>query len=210
MFLLVGEQLKQRESSAGEHHCGVCRGDTPFASVEEQNYFSLFSIPLIPLEKTAEYLRCERCGNAFSSRDTSQPSSIELGQWALTYIMLGYGMFDYQVTAREIFERVTGFAYSEENLKAHIRALESENLSMMELLQQLAGTTNLAGKQQILSLAYLMTYMSCEVQYEDRLRLNLMGNALGVSIGFVEAVIQAVRAEQYYGVRRLLKADVTS
>lgn len=210
MFLLVGERLKQKETELGNRRCVVCDAETLFIAVTEQNFFSLFGLPLFPLEKTAEYQRCSRCDSAYAADDLSVPSSIRLGQWALTYIMLGYGMYEYHESAREMFQKVTGFEYPQEEMKAHVRALEAEQVSVMDLLRSQAGTTNLNGKQQILALTYLMTYVSCEVQYEDRLRLNLMGNAMDVSIGFVEVVIQGVRAQQYFGVRRLLKADVTN
>jgi hypothetical protein len=49
-----------------------------------------------------------------------------------------------------------------------------------------------------------MTYVCCEIQYEDRLRVNLIGNALGVSLEFVEYAVQKVRQNSYYGVRRLV------
>ena len=60
------------------------------------------------------------------------------------------------------------------------------------------------GRQCLIELAYLMTYASCEIEYEDRLRLNLIGNALDISINGVEAIINHVRQQGYYGVRRFL------
>ena len=49
-----------------------------------------------------------------------------------------------------------------------------------------------------------MTYVCCEMQHEDRVRINLIGDALGTSTEFVEAVMNHVRSQSYYGVRRCL------
>ncbi|MEK9872100.1 MAG: hypothetical protein VW831_20455, partial [Gammaproteobacteria bacterium] len=55
--------------------------------------------------------------------------------------------------------------------------------------------------------AFLTTYICCDLQYEDRLRINLMGNAMDVGLEFVEYAIRQTRKTNYYGVRRLAKAE---
>jgi len=209
MFLMVGERVREKREPIGELNCAVCSMATAFTSIIEQNYFTLFAIPLLPLDKTAEYVRCDKCHTVYRVDDQSEPASLLVGKWVLVYIMLGYGMIEHRDTVRKIFKKVTGFEYLEADMRSHIREMESDGLTIMERLKQYSGSLDIDGKAQVLSLAYLMTYVSCEIQYEDRLRLNLMGNALDVSISFVESVIQHVRAQRYFGVRRLLKADLT-
>ena len=64
---------------------------------------------------------------------------------------------------------------------------------------------NAVGKQAVIEAAFLTTYACCDLQYEDRLRINLVGNALGVGLDFVEYAIDNVRKQSYLGVKRLSK-----
>jgi hypothetical protein len=82
--------------------------------------------------------------------------------------------------------------------------LETGDSQYLEYLRQASSRINSQGKVQIIEAAFLMTYVCCEIQYEDRLRVNLIGNALGVSLEFVEYAVQKVRQNSYYGVRRLV------
>ena len=62
---------------------------------------------------------------------------------------------------------------------------------------------NAVGKQAVIEAAFLTTYACCDLQYEDRLRINLVGNALGVGLDFVEYAIDNVRKQSYLGIKRL-------
>ena len=74
---------------------------------------------------------------------------------------------------------------------------------MVDYVRSHAASMNSVGKQQVIEAAFLSTYACCELQYEDRLRINLIGNALGVGLEFVEYCIGQSRRQNYYGVRRL-------
>jgi len=82
-------------------------------------------------------------------------------------------------------------------------ALDRQELNLEQELSELAATTNDLGKYIIIQAAFLMTHMCCEPQREDRIRINLMGTALGVGLEFVHGAIEDVRSQHYYGLRRL-------
>ena len=74
---------------------------------------------------------------------------------------------------------------------------------MVERVSQFASSMNAIGKQTVVEAAFLTTYVCCDLQFEDRLRINLIGNALGVGLEFVDYSISQIRKQGCYGVRRL-------
>lgn len=204
MLFLFGERVHSHSESVGDLECPVCNSTQPFSRVIETNYFCLFGLRLLPIEKIANYWRCENCRNSFVENDLSEPSQLPVVKQVLTYIMLGYGMHDHSEIPREICSKVTGFEFTPKEVRDLMRELSTGKSDVDSMLQARAYTINTWGKRQIIEAAFLMTHASCEIQHEDRVRINLIGNALGVSLEFVEAAIEHVRGRGYYGVRRLL------
>lgn len=207
MLFLVGEKVRSTARPLGEHRCAVCKAPQPFGLHEESMWFSLFTIPLLPLEKIAAYWRCENCLSAYQPNQLDEPSCVPLVRRVSLYLLLGYNQHDHIGVADDICQRVTGFGIEAEQSRELVREIAAGRLDMVAQVEALAHQLNIKGKQQVLEAAFLATYVCCDLQYEDRLRINLMGNALGVGLEFVEFAISQVRKQGYYGIRRLGQAE---
>ncbi|HKI75504.1 MAG TPA: hypothetical protein VJ998_12700 [Pseudomonadales bacterium] len=203
MFFVFGERVHGASLDAGERLCPICRRSTHFAHIVETNYFCIFGLRLLPVEKVANYYQCSECGNPFD-RNVDVPNQVSMIAQVLAYILAGYGMTAHQDVAAEVCRKVSGFDISHGELAAAIRSLASGRENLFDLLKAGAQGINATGAHQIVQAAFLMTHVCCEIQYEDRLRINLIGNAVGISLAFVEMAVEAVREKKYYGVHRLL------
>ena len=204
MFLLVGERVYSQAQDIGNLECAVCGKSEPFRHITETNYFCLFGIRLLKVNQYANYYRCERCGNSYSSESSDLPSQVESVQEVIAYILLGYGKYEEIGLAKDIALKVSNFEMQVDTLKDLTRQFSASNVDILEQLRRAAFHINLVGKQQIIEAAFLATHACCEIQFEDKTRINLMGNALGLSIEFVNQVVKSVRANDCYGVRRVL------
>jgi hypothetical protein len=202
MFFLMGERVIRKLLPAGTRHCAVCRGQQEFQQASEINYFTLFTIPLLQLGKVADYLVCSRCESSYVDFDAELPAQVPLVRLVTAYILNGYGMQNQVRIIQEIGSKVSGFDFATEDIRQVERQLESDDV--LEVLSAAAPGLNDRGKLKVIEAAFLGTHVCCEIQYEDRLRINLMGNALGVSLQFVEYAVEEVRRQKYYGVHRLL------
>ena len=204
MLFLIGERVTNKSEGAGFRACAVCGGNEHFSHVSETNYFCFFGLPLLPIEKLADYYRCDRCNNSYKDLLVEEPSQVPVLQRTLSYIQLGYGQSQQATLVKDICLKLCGFEYSQDEMRKAAFQLESGESQYMDYLRKESSQMNNLGKMQIVEAAFLMTYVCCEIQYEDRLRVNLIGNALGVSLEFVEYAVQQVRDNGYYGVRRLV------
>jgi len=204
MLFFIGEQTVTRIVDEGIFACPVCAKEQPYQRFVETSYFTLLSIRLLPLRNLADYHQCGSCGNAFHPSELNEPAYQKGVRRVLEYIIVGYDMSDHQDSAQEIFLKLCDRPFKQEEIDREISIIEKGEEDVFSFLKKLAFRVNVRGKQQIIEAAFLMTYACCEIQHDDRLRINMMGSALGVSLAFVEAVINRVRSQSYYGVRRNL------
>ncbi|MBT4159810.1 MAG: hypothetical protein HOC70_00300 [Gammaproteobacteria bacterium] len=207
MLFLFGESVRSKCTDVGSHDCGVCRGRQPFTEQIESLWFCLFAIPLIRIEDRARYWRCENCLSAFDRNNLEEPAHVPLVKRVIAYLLLGYRQDQHESIASEICLKITGFEYSGREYKEAIAFLDRGDVEMADIVRTSAPAMNAIGKQAVLEAAFLTTYLCCDMQYEDRLRINLIGNSLDVGLEFVEYAIQQTRKQNYYGVRRLMHSE---
>lgn len=203
MFFLFGESVRFSAASVGNKECPVCMAQEPFTEQTEKLWFTFFHIPLLKIEESARYWRCEKCLNPFVINRLNIPSQVPVIQQIVVYVMLGYGQSQNKQVAQEICLKLTGFALNDQEYSRVLSRLQSGHQNADELVRQSAPSMNAIGKQAVIEAAFLSTYVCCELQYEDRLRVNLIGTALGVGLEFVDYSIAQSRKRGYYGIRRL-------
>ena len=202
MLFLMGESVRKKCAPLGQRPCAICNRVQSFFHVQEVNYFTFFAIPLLPISTIADYYQCEVCQSAYADENKSLPLHVELVRIVTTYILTGYGMANQLRIIQEIGSKISESDFATAEIEAISRRLEVEDV--MHQLGESSSSMNEFSKIKIIEAAFLSTHVCCEIQYEDRLRINLMGNALGVSIQTIEHAIQEVRRKKYYGVHRLL------
>jgi|TARA_Y100000310_G_scaffold317937_1_gene371405 hypothetical protein len=204
MLFIIGEQTVTRILDEKTFRCPVCSRNQPYQRFVETSFFTLFSIRLLPLRNLADYYQCSSCGNAFDPSQLDEPSHLKGVRRVLAYILVGFDKSDHRDSVQEIFQKLCNRPYKPEEIDREISVIEKGKEDVFSSLKGTAYRINIRGKQQIIEAAFLMTHACCEIQHEDRLRINLIGSALGVSLEFVAAVIDRVRSESYYGIRRNL------
>jgi len=205
MIFLFGERTRAATRPVGNHMCVNCGSDQAFAEHNESNWFSVFGIPLLNIEDTALFWRCEHCLVSYVPNQLDVPSAVPLLKKLVLYILLGYEQHDQVGLASEISLKLTNTSFDEDEIRLVINEIQSGGVDMVAEVRAAGTHINTSGKQQIIEAAFLSTHACCELQYEDRLRINLIGNALEVGLEFVEYAIAAARQQNYYGIRRLPK-----
>ena len=207
MLFLFGEKLRTKSDPVGHKNCALCGRDQPFTEQLETLWFTFFSIPVLPIERFAHYWQCEKCYSSYRPHELDLPSQVPVIKFVVAYILVGYNQHQHQKLAAEICLKLTGFEFIETEYRRTVQQLNAGTLDIVEHVSGLAAAINGTGKQQIVEAAFLTTYACCDMQYEDRLRVNLMGNALGVGLEFVDYCVQQIRKNSYYGVRRLVGSE---
>ena len=204
MLFLFGEQIKSESIEEGVFNCPVCRDQQRYQRVVETNYFTVFMLPVLAITKLADYCQCAICGSSFDPGDYAQPAANIGVKRALVYIMMGYEMEAHKNTVAKLYKIITHFNLADSDIVAEMRHISDDHNDLFSFMKSLAPKLNIQGKQKVLEATFLMTYVSCEIEHSDRLRVNLVGNALGLPLEYVEAMINRIRSKNYYQIKRNL------
>jgi Tellurite resistance protein TerB. len=62
----------------GQFHCPNCGGDRAYEHRVARRFFTLFFVPVIPLNKVGEFVRCNTCRTRFDPAVLRQPTTAQL------------------------------------------------------------------------------------------------------------------------------------
>ena len=62
MFILFGMRSRTTSVDSGRFHCPNEGGDRPYVRLSARRWFTLFFLPVIPLGRGDEWVRCQSCG----------------------------------------------------------------------------------------------------------------------------------------------------
>jgi hypothetical protein len=86
MILIWGWRALHKVLGRGEFACPACSVDTPYTHKQARRWFTLFFIPVIPLQVLGEYVECDRCKRAFDVAILTSPTNSALGDQLLAAV----------------------------------------------------------------------------------------------------------------------------
>lgn len=76
MFILFGFRGITYGKGKGTFQCPYCEEQTSYERKRVRRFFTLFFIPLIPLDLLLEYVECRRCYHNFRPEALSLPADL--------------------------------------------------------------------------------------------------------------------------------------
>jgi hypothetical protein len=112
MLVGLGSRVYYRTAASGIFHCERCGGDRPYRHRSGRRWARFLGLPVVPLDRTGEHLRCAICRTCYRVELLAVPT-IEQMQVALlsattaaTLAMLGAGGSASQVARRRAIELI--------------------------------------------------------------------------------------------------------
>lgn len=158
MILIWGWRSLLKVLGVGEFHCPRCQQDRAYRLVRPRRWFTVFFIPVIPLQWGETFVECQVCRGAFRESILAAPTNqqfgymLSLGARSMYARVVAVGfpqsevMIDRAVAA---LRPVVGDGYNEANLVADREAFEGHALA--EYLSPLGGNMALQGRETLLS-----------------------------------------------------------
>ncbi len=78
MLIIFGLRVLCRTIGQGTFHCQRCGGDRGYRHQVGRRWFTLFFIPVIPLNKVSEHVQCAVCGTRYRMEVLSLPTSAQM------------------------------------------------------------------------------------------------------------------------------------
>ena len=114
MLLIFGLRVFYRTVAQGTFHCRRCGGDRKYLHRAGRRWFTLFFIPVIPLNAVGEHVQCTTCRTRYVTDVLKQPTTAQMqaalpaGMRAAVSAMLRSGDPSSPVSRQRAIEAVIG------------------------------------------------------------------------------------------------------
>jgi uncharacterized tellurite resistance protein B-like protein len=131
LLLIFGLRVFYRAVGQGMFHCQRCGGDREYRHLAGRRWFTLFFIPLIPLNHVGEHVKCTICGTRYRMEVLALPTLAQMqealpaGMRAAATAMLRAGGGSSAPARRRAIDAIKGAGladYDDEALDADLAA----------------------------------------------------------------------------------------
>lgn len=177
----------------GEFFCPKCDGRTPYQRKSVRRFFTLYFIPLIPLNKVGEFIRCGKCRSDFNEAvldhdPDKRAAAIEsLLKIALLRVLADLVAADGVVADQEImtmqsvFEEVSGIPLDELDARQFVDEAPQHTGALDTLLAGMGPNLTDQGREMVLSAALRIAGADGQIAPSESARIEQFAAALGVS-----------------------------
>ena len=78
MLIIFGLRVFYRTIAQGAFHCRRCGGDREYRHRAGRRWFTLFFLPVIPLNSVGDHVRCTTCRTRYVTDVLSQPTTAQM------------------------------------------------------------------------------------------------------------------------------------
>lgn len=202
MLLVWGWRSLLKVLGVGEFHCPRCDADRSYRLVHPRRWFTVFWIPVIPLEWGEQYVSCDACKGAYRQEVLSTPTNeqfryiLSLGARALfTKIVAADFTHDEVMIDRAVtvLQRFVDPSYNQANLVADVQGFEGRDLH--DYLAPVAANASPQGREGLLGAAVSYAYSQGTPSPEVAQVISEAGASLQLTPVHVGGIIAAARSD---------------
>jgi tellurite resistance protein len=206
-MIIFGTRGVTYSAGSGDFHCPECRSKLPYKHKRVRRFFTLYFIPVIPLDLHGEYIECQSCRGTYRLDVRDLDPEAETAQFeaefhrtvkrVMVQMMLADGEVDEEEvqTIREIYGELTNSELSDADVRSEISLVEREQQDVATSMAQFAGYLNDSGKEIVIRAAFLVAAADGEFHDDEKALLAEIGQALGMSDAHLKGVISSVIQE---------------
>jgi tellurite resistance protein len=188
-IIIYGTRGMTSIGGQGRFHCPSC-GESAYRHKKVRRWFTLFWIPMIPLDLAGEYIECGKCMGTYELEVLSYDPKAEAAKFEAAFrvairrtmvkMCLADGVVDPEEVAaiRDIYAKLTDVELSEDDVREEIAEAMTDTRTVQQYLQAGIGMFNLQAKELIVKSAYLVASADGEFHPEEQKLLNNIGAAL--------------------------------
>jgi uncharacterized membrane protein YebE (DUF533 family) len=205
-LIIFGTRGVTYNAAEGNFHCPSC-GPSPYRHRRVRRFFTLYFIPLIPLDMLGEYVECGGCRDTYRTEVlTYQPGPADqtpvefeaqyhLGiRRTMVLMCLADGVVDPNEveTIRTVYGKIVHREITTEAVYAEIAAAQTEARHVTEYLTGLAPTLNDTGKELVVQSAFWVAAADGQFQDEEHQMLQDIGKALQMTPAHLRGVLDGL------------------
>ena len=195
MFIIFGMRSISTTTSSGEFRCPGCKQDRPYEAKSYRRWFTLFFIPVIPLDSLGEAIECQVCRSSYSVEVLAIPTTVQVTQAyfaAIRCLVAGMGRIN---ESRNLFPAAQQIAnglkgYDIKAIEADVQALGDPEVIKMAL-SNFAAMTDENGRSRIVECAIFLAAQDGVITNAELGFIHEAASAMGIPQPYVHGMISA-------------------
>lgn len=200
-FIIFGTRGVTWTKERGQFFCPQCNGECDFRHKSVRRFFTLYFIPIIPLDLLGEYVECERCQGTYNIDilqydPAAADNQVEaLFMVAMKQVMIAMLLADGVIDDNEVkelqatFEDLSGVPVTEQDLREEIAVIQAEGSGALELVSHLAPGLNAKGKEMVITAAYQIAVADGHFDDSESQLLEEIAAAMDVSSAHLRGIL---------------------
>jgi len=187
LLIIFGFRVFYRTIAQGTFHCRRCGGDRPYRHRVGRRWFTLFFIPVIPLNRVGEHVQCTTCRTRYVTDVLGLPTTAQMqaalptGMRAAASAMLRSGDPASPAARQRAIEAVIGAGmpgYNEAMLEDDLRQPFE---AIRPALNQVGGQLTIQAREWYLADVIRIALAGGQLTDSERLAAQAIGGDLGMT-----------------------------
>lgn len=200
MLIIFGFRIRFRTTGTSAFFCPRCGGDRMGARRSARRWFTIFWIPVIPVNQVGEVVECTTCHTRFEPQVADQPTTADLSEVlgnavrVLTAMVVRTGDHtDGTMRVTAVGEvRAVVADYDDATLASDVAAVDPALAE--QYVGPLAEGLQVAGKERLLADLVRVALAGGTVTADQRRVIDLSGRGLGLTPAHVTGIVSSVVA----------------
>jgi tellurite resistance protein len=206
-LIIFGTRGVRMSDGGGTFHCPSCGPRASYTRRTVRRFFTLYFIPIIPLDEIGGYIECDGCGSTYDGAvldykpqpDRRFEAEFEIAvRRTMVMMCLADGTVDDQEieTIRQVFGRIAKREISEEEVSDEIVKAMQEGGTVHQYLGKVVSRLNDAGKELVVKAAFFVAAADGDFAESEQVLLGEIGRALEMRPGHVNKIIDSLLADK--------------
>lgn len=197
MLVIFGWRSRAHTIGSGQFFCPREGGDRRYEHKEARRWFTLFFIPLIPLNRLGDYVECTSCNSTYYTAVLEAPTGASIQDvmtQAIRHVAVALTVADGHVdpeerrVATEIVKQFANVDYSEADFATDLDHINPA--ALVDNLEELGSILNEHGKEAVLTAAMRLAASDGLIDPAEVAVVEDIGEALSMTRAHVRGVIE--------------------
>ena len=192
-MIIFGTRGVTYSKESSQFYCPTCSAQAAYKHKRVRRFFTLYFIPVIPMDLLGEYVECQQCGATYQLKvldldpDEAAASFEAEFHRVMKRVMVLMMLADEVIEEdeiniiREVYRQMTDRPLSKEDVMTEVEQARADGHGIDVYLASIAGNLNDRGKESVVTGAFMVAAADGEIQDEEQKLIGEIGSALDMT-----------------------------